>query len=56
MEKTQTLKELIIETVEEARILECAREKYDEDNVLLTAMRLSGAPFSFIKEVANFKE
>lgn len=53
MEKSQTLKELILEAVEEARILECARDSYDEDNVLLTAMRLSGAPFSFIKEVVN---
>jgi hypothetical protein len=53
MEKNQTLKELILEAVEEARILECARESYDEDNVMLTAMRLSGAPFSFIKEVIN---
>ena len=56
MEKNQTLKELILEAVEEARILECARESYDEDNVMLTAMRLSGVPFSFVKEVINFKE
>ena len=53
MEKSQTLKEIILEAVEEARILECARESYDEENMILTAMRLSGAPFSFIKEVIN---
>ena len=53
MEKAQTLKELILEAIEEAKILECARESYDKDNVLLTAMRLSGAPFSFIEELAK---
>jgi hypothetical protein len=50
MEKT--LKELILEALEEAKILECARDNYEEDNVMLTAMRLSGAPYSFIEQVA----
>jgi hypothetical protein len=50
MEKT--LEELIVEALEEAKILECARDNYEEDNVLLTAMRLSGAPYSFIEQVA----
>ena len=50
MEKT--LEELIVEALEEAKILECARDKYEEDNVMLTAMRLSGAPYSFVKKVA----
>jgi hypothetical protein len=49
MEKT--LKELIVDAIEEARILECGRGEYDEDNMLFTAMRLSGAPFSFVKEI-----
>ena len=38
------------EAITEARIMECARDVYDESNVLLTAMRLSGAPYSFIQE------
>jgi hypothetical protein len=53
MQKPQNLKELILEAIVEARIMECARDVYDENNVLLTAMRLSGAPYSFIQEVAN---
>lgn len=47
----QTVRELIEEAITEARILEAARESFDEDNMLLTAMRLSGAPFSFIEMV-----
>lgn len=50
MQKPQNLKELILEAITEARIMECARDVYDESNVLLTAMRLSGAPYSFIQE------
>jgi hypothetical protein len=55
--ENKTLFNLIIEALEEAYILENAREKYDNDNFLLTAMRLSGAPYSFVKLVAekNFK-
>jgi hypothetical protein len=47
----QTVRELIEEAIIEARILECARATFDVDNMLLTAMRLSGAPYSFIEEV-----
>ena len=47
----QTLRELIEEAITEARILECARAVYDVDNMLLTAMRLSGAPYSFVEKV-----
>lgn len=47
----QTVRELIEEAITEARILECARATFDVDNMLLTAMRLSGAPFSFIEMV-----
>lgn len=46
-----TLKEEIQEAIDEAKILECAREVYDENHMLLVAMRLSGAPFNFIEEV-----
>lgn len=47
----QTLRELIEEAIVEARILERARAVYDVDNMLLTAMRLSGAPFSFVQMI-----
>jgi len=47
----QTLRELIEEAIIEARILEAARAVYDTDNMLLTAMRLSGAPYSFVEKV-----
>lgn len=50
MENQQNLKEMILDAIVEARIMECARDVYDEDNLLLTAMRLSGAPYSFIQE------
>ena len=50
MQKPQNLKELILEAIVEARIMECARDVYDENNLLLTAMRLSGAPYSFVQE------
>jgi hypothetical protein len=50
MEKT--LENQILEALEEARILEWARDKYDEKNVINTAMRLSGAPYSFVERVA----
>ena len=47
----QTVRELIEEALTEARIMEAARETFDKDNMLLTAMRLSGAPFSFVEMV-----
>lgn len=47
----QTVRELIEEAIIEARILESARAIFDVDNLLLTAMRLSGAPFSFVEQV-----
>lgn len=49
----QTVRELIEEAIIEARILESARAVFDVDNMLLTAMRLSGAPFSFVERVFN---
>lgn len=47
----KTLQELIEEALEEAKILECARDRYDEDHLLYVAQRLSGAPYSFIEKV-----
>lgn len=48
-----TLREMIEEAITEAEIMECARARFSTDNMLLTAMRLSGAPYSFIEEVYN---
>lgn len=47
----QTVRELIEEALVEARIMESARETFSKDNMLLTAMRLSGAPFSFVQMI-----
>lgn len=49
MEKS--LEELIREAIVEALYLEMGMEKYNETHVLDVAMRLSGAPFSFVKDV-----
>lgn len=49
--RSETLFDLIKEAIDEAKILECARDNYEEDHVLYVAQRLSGAPFSFIEEV-----
>lgn len=43
--------ELIVEALEEAKMLELGVSKPDEDRMLLTAMRLSGAPYSFVEQV-----
>jgi hypothetical protein len=46
-----TLREMIQEAIVEAEIMEYARSTFSLDNMLLTAMRLSGAPYSFIERV-----
>lgn len=48
--KQTTLRQEIVEAIEEAKILECARETYEENHMLFIAQKLSGAPFSFVKE------
>lgn len=48
---TMTMRQLIEEAIIEARILESARAVFDVDNMLLTAMRLSGAPYSFVESL-----
>lgn len=48
-----TLREMIEEAIVEAEIMEYARAVFSLDNMLLTAMRLCGAPYSFIEEVYN---
>ena len=50
----KNIREIIEEALEEAVILESALEEYDEEHMLYTAMKLSGAPYSFIEEI--FKE
>lgn len=45
------LSEEIIEAIEEAIILECALDEYDEDHILYVAQKLSGAPFSFVQKI-----
>lgn len=49
MEKS--VREHIEEALEEAKILESALEEFDEEHMLYTAMKLSGAPYSFIEEI-----
>lgn len=47
----KTVYELIVEALEEAKMLELGVSEPDEDHMLLTAMRLSGAPYSFVEQV-----
>ena len=49
--ESKTLQMLIQDAIEEAKILEYAREHYEQDRMLYVAQRLSGAPYSFVKEV-----
>ncbi len=46
-----TLKDDIVLALEEANILEMGRDTFDENNMLTVAMRLSGAPWSFVEQV-----
>ena len=41
----------IREAIEEARILECARDVYETDHVLKVAQKLSGAPKKIVEKV-----
>ena len=49
--KELTLREAIVEGLVEAKILECAHIRFNVERMLLTAMRLSGAPYSFVQTV-----
>lgn len=51
-----TLEELIKDSLEEANMLEYGYNRFDEERMLLTAMRLSGAPYSFVLQVYNQRE
>ena len=50
-EDKMTVKDLIVEALKEAKILEMARDNPDDDNMLFVAQKLSGAPFSFVKTI-----
>lgn len=48
--KRPSLHDEIVEAIEEAKILECARDVYEENHMLFIAQKLSGAPFSFVRQ------
>jgi hypothetical protein len=48
---TTTLLEVIREAIKESQMLELGVTEPDEDRMLFNAMRLSGAPYSFVREV-----
>lgn len=47
----KTVESLIKDALFEADIMESARDIYDVEHMLLTAMRLSNAPYSFVRLV-----
>lgn len=53
--ENKSVRELIEEALEEAKILESALEEYDEEHMLYTAMKLSGAPYSYVQEIYQKK-
>jgi hypothetical protein len=48
---TPTLLEVIREAIKESQMLELGVTEPDEDRMLFNAMRLSGAPYSFVEQV-----
>jgi hypothetical protein len=51
LEDKMTVKDMIVEALKEAKIMEMARDTPDDSHMLYVAQRLSGAPFSFIEQV-----
>ena len=49
--ENKSVYELIIDALEEAKVLESALDTHDENRMLFVAQKLSGAPFSFIEQV-----
>lgn len=47
----KSLREEIVDAIEEATILECAHDVFDDDHVMYVAQKLSGAPFSFVQKI-----
>lgn len=50
MMENKSVRELIEEALAEAKILESALEEFDEEHMLYTAMKLSGAPYNLIED------
>lgn len=50
MMENKSVKELIEEALAEAKILESALEEFDEEHMLYTAMKLSGAPYNLVED------
>jgi hypothetical protein len=51
----KSTREMIEEALAEAHILEGALEEPDEEHMLYTAQKLSGAPYSFIYDIYQNK-
>lgn len=51
--ENKTVREIIEEALKEANLLESALEEFNEEHMLYTAMKMSGAPYSFIEDVYN---
>jgi hypothetical protein len=51
----QSVREMIEEALQEAKILESALEEFDEEHMLYTAMKLSNAPYSMVETVYREK-
>lgn len=47
----KNLREEIVDAIEEATIMECALDHFDDDHVMYVAQKLSGAPFSFVQKI-----
>lgn len=48
--ENKSVKELIEEALAEAKILESALEEFDEEHMVYTAMKLSGAPYKLVED------
>lgn len=48
---SKCLQDEIFDAIDEARIMECAMDTFDNDRMLFVAQKLSGAPWSFVEDV-----
>jgi len=46
-----SLREEVVDAIEEATILECALDEFNEDHILYVAQKLSKAPLSFVQKI-----
>lgn len=49
--ENKSVKELVNEALQEAKILESALEEFDEEHMLYTAMKLSGVQYNVVEEI-----